>query len=697
MNFNFLTPRFHLLLKFVLIALFCMLTQHAHSQWSRTNGPIGGSINDFVAVGNILFAGCYSGVWQSTDNGDNWIPKNDFPGSNSNRPGIISLATDSVYLYAGGTYDLFKAPVNGGAWTATSLGIGNITALEIMGGKIYAGGPGGVRMSSDSGLTWVPFVSGMTLMNTLSMATNGNYLYLGTTLGGLYRLANGDSTWVPLNAFTSNADVRALLIDSTLIYAGSQVKIKVSFDNGVSWASISNGLPVSFPVKSLGKFEGYVYASAYNGLYRTNNNGANWNSNSNPLGVTVSTFAVKDSMFFAGSEYAGVHRRQSGSNSWSRKWIGFNNGSISALATQGQRLFAASNVGIFNTDDEGVTWNGPSLGVNTYIINTIAANDSIVLAGTLQDGIFKSTNSGTSWSPLSIGIPTGSTSIQDIQFLDNFVFASALNYGMFRSSDMGINWDTINVGLTSTNNRRIFFIESIGSNLYISTPQNIFVSYDYGLSWNTMTNGLQFPSLVAPRITSIGNYLFAAISGKGVFRYLEGDTAWLPVDLGAWEIYTTHSSITHLGHYLFVDANNELIFSDDLGLTWNAVGSSLETNSVNSMVTIGQVGYATSGVRGVFKNSSLLTSMIEIPKEKPCILYPNPIFKNEYIVNLDCEVISEFKLAELLDLRGLVVRKLQFSSAENNIQFNLENVSPGFYFIRILNGKENRLFKLVVR
>ena len=67
------TPRSVLLTSLFLF----LIADMGDAQWVQTNGPTGGSITSFAAMGTKLFAGSHGGgVLLYTNNGDSWTPVN---------------------------------------------------------------------------------------------------------------------------------------------------------------------------------------------------------------------------------------------------------------------------------------------------------------------------------------------------------------------------------------------------------------------------------------------------------------------------------------------------------------------------------------------------------------------------------------------------------------------------------------------
>ena len=127
----------------LLIAFIVSTNTTINAQWSRTNGPYGGSISELAIKGTTIIAGT---------NGDG----------------------------------VFLSDNNGASWTQTTFTGASITALVVDTSNIYAGtyGYAGVYISSDNGITWSQANTGLTNTHVWCLAKNDSDLYAGTNGGG---------------------------------------------------------------------------------------------------------------------------------------------------------------------------------------------------------------------------------------------------------------------------------------------------------------------------------------------------------------------------------------------------------------------------------------------------------------------------------------------------------------------------------
>ena len=104
----------------------------------------------------------------------------------------------------------------------------------------------------------------------------------------------------------------------------------------------------------------------------------------------------------------GARTAWAGDNVWTS--LGPDGGSISALVIDPQNtgtVYAATGNGVFKTTDGGTSWSQASAGLPGPFVVTLVIdpqNTSTLYAWT--NSVFKSTDGGTSWNPARSGLPT---------------------------------------------------------------------------------------------------------------------------------------------------------------------------------------------------------------------------------------------------------------------------------------------------
>ncbi|HYF02062.1 MAG TPA: glycosyl hydrolase, partial [Patescibacteria group bacterium] len=280
------------------------------------------------------------------------------------------------------------------------------------------------------------------------------------------------------------------------------------------------------------------------------------------------------------------------------------NTNVIYLATGDGNASSAYSVGVLKSTDGGETWNTTGLNYTTtqgrvmsrILINP--SNSSIVLVAT-NNGIFRTTNGGTSWTQVQAG------NFKDMEFKPgdpSVIYAGTSNGGVFRSSNSGSSFSQITSGLPTTNGGRIEIAVSpaepeIAYALFASSTTNgflgLYISYNSGLTWSLASNS---PNILDGSVTGNTN------SGQGWYDLA---LAVSPVDaaevfvggLNVWRSQDAGSTWTRLTHWYDLGNNSPTIHADQHCLYFapgtsrlfaaNDGGLYTSTNSGNSWSWIG--------------------------------------------------------------------------------------------------------------
>ena len=137
--------------------------------------------------------------------------------------------------------------------------------------------------------------------------------------------------------------------------------------------------------------------------------------------------------------------------------IGPTSETIAALAIDPRTpsiVYAGSDGdGIFRSTNSGESWSKVTNGLTDLYVSAIVidpATPKILYIGTRESGVFKSTNSGESWSAVNTSLPCPyifSLAIDPIT--PTTIYAGTL-CGVFKSLNGGENWSVINTGMPDT-------------------------------------------------------------------------------------------------------------------------------------------------------------------------------------------------------------------------------------------------------
>ena len=259
--------------------------------------------------------------------------------------------------------------------------------------------------------------------------------------------------WTPL-ATTGVTTTRSMTSAAGALYAATYpTGVKKSTDAGDNWSPVNTGLPQSganYFVESVGYNGTYLFAGTQSGIYRSNDGGASW---SVANGTLTASNAVNANKFyvFAGVTMAvfngdilsggGIWRTGNNGNTWTIGHSGMgSNAKVFNMAVNGATLYASTNVGLYNSSDNGLSWQ-PSVSMN-YACYGIAVNGNNLIALTAF-GYRYSTNGGSVWTDAT-GDPASPVG-GEIAVFDGKIYATVVTSGtttsdVLVSTTNGASW-----------------------------------------------------------------------------------------------------------------------------------------------------------------------------------------------------------------------------------------------------------------
>ena len=570
-------PTFRGLLAPALVAggLMGLPAAAAHADWVQTSGPRGGTIRSLAAVPN---------------------------------------GSGGTSLFAGQTH-AWRSDDQGASWIHLAGGLTDPNAFAVVavpngsgGNDVFLGTGNGVFRSADFGASWMASSNGIPAnlsIYTLASGPNGaggTNLYAGGYLGAAYRSSNNGASWTAIQSGlpAGQANVNALTTTAAgTVLAGTMNGIYRSTNFGASWTRVFTLYGFSFA-----RHGSTLYAGTSNGVYRSINDGATWTPINNGLGFAwiQSMAAIPDGSgvtLFAGA--GGVLRSTDNGATWTSANLGLTAQVVHALATApnpagGTDLYAGTNEGIFRSTNRGNSWTNVSF-IYSRVQALEASPSGAILAGTEAD-IFRSTNAGATWTDTN-----GSAVASALDFATNLhgtqgvsLFAGGSPTGVAKSTDDGATWFHSSNGLGDFDVNSVAAVPngSGGTNLLAGTYSELYISTDDGNNWgpaNLQTLTLDYA--VTP------NGIFAAGFG-GVWRSTNGGTAWTAASGGIEGRIVQGIAATANGANLFAGGEFGVYRSTDDGATWSLANSGLTDPRINTLLSPDGTNVFAAGGGGVF-------------------------------------------------------------------------------------------------
>ncbi|MGE5829824.1 MAG: WD40/YVTN/BNR-like repeat-containing protein [Micromonosporaceae bacterium] len=478
-----------------------------------------------------VFGGVGSGIYRSTDGGNTWTRlAGGLPASSSNlgRMSIAVAANSPSRLYA------MAVDTSGdftGFWTSTNSGdtwtqITNTSALSSSQstygwwfGRIWVDPASsthlfvaGVPMveSSNAGSTWTSNSSSFHADQHAMAWDPGSAgrVYLGND-GGVYRSQSNGSlggswtkgTYQPFNQFYTVAVSRQ---DFTRVLGGAQDNGSLRSWGTPSWNSINGGDGTTSLISPTN--QNNVYVCSQNGSCRRSTNGG---SSTLAFGSTTSS---------------------------RRNWVTpvvFDPNNAGIIYYAGDRVNRSTNLA------QSFTVISPDLthgagGIGGYVFGTITtlavakSSAATIYAGTDDGRVWRTTNTGGSWTEITAGLPTRwitRVAVDPANANLAYVTVSGFRNGdpaahVFKTTNGGSTWTDISGDLPDAPVNDIVLDPITPSTLYVGTDVGVFSTTNGGTNWSVVGSALPLVPVSDLDVAQSGTsrIITAATYGLGMYR-----------------------------------------------------------------------------------------------------------------------------------------------------------------------------------
>ena len=154
-------------------------------------------------------------------------------------------------------------------------------------------------------------------------------------------------------------------------------------------------------------------------------------------------------------------------------------------------------------------------------------SNTIYVGSHHTQGVFKTTNGGGSWTPMTDNLPSLAVAALAVDpSTASRVYTASPNLGVYRSENGGVDWTPLSGSPTRlTDCCDTLIVDPTNSDkLYMTSLDGVYRSTDRGVNWDLVNDAGQATALVMhPNHPEI---LFAGIVGQGVFYTGDGGTTW---------------------------------------------------------------------------------------------------------------------------------------------------------------------------
>ncbi len=530
-----------------------------------------------------LFAGTGgNGIFRSENTGNTWTQITNGLSEASDVWAI--LFSDNATIFIGTGHGIYQSEDNGTTWQPSGLADFTVkTITTLPNGDLLAGaGTDGIYRSVDNGSTWQLTDEQTMSFDTVHVTVGPNGTVFASTWGqGMYRsLDNGDS-WEQSYNWTS-WEFRKVVFDRKGIpYACATRDVVRSWDNGHSWAQDwgqtfyfdnfgdiffgkggyiivglwGRGTYVSFDdgVTWRRSFQPYfedvgiktittdqsnkLIVGTGNGVFRSDDNGTSSYYYGLGSKIIISTEITPGGTIFAGTAGSGLYAISDGEADWTPVMSGIDpDESIWDMYTDDSTLFAATENGVYESSDGGITWTHAGL-EGKQVRSLASCSTGELFAATPNDGVFMRSSSTSTWI-----LTNESTSDLVINKMvvnsEDTIFLATSGQNVMCSSDRGATWLHLSTpDFTPYDNLDTFIPELLlddEGNLYATSMNRAFVSEDNGQTWAdyvSISLSINRMAILPDGTIFIGveYYHPHQIHNSGLFRSTDDGNSWTRV------------------------------------------------------------------------------------------------------------------------------------------------------------------------
>ncbi|MBI2259466.1 MAG: PKD domain-containing protein [Flavobacteriia bacterium] len=519
---------------------------------------------------SVLLVATSNGVYRSTNAGSTWTQEQ--VGSFKD---MEFKPSDPNTVYAAGE-EFFKSTDNGASWTKITSGVPdyNVTArisiavteansayVYILVGNYSDNGLYGVYRSTNSGTSFTERHSSSP--NLLGWESDGSdqggqafydLTIAASPLNADHVMVGGVNLWRSTNGGTSftinghwwgdvapyvHADHHDIvyLPGSSTYFSANDGGIFKTTNSGTSWSDLSSQLAIAQQYRiSLSTSNPSLVVTGHQDNGTNKYNGSSWSNIYGGDGMDCFIDRTNNNTIIASYVYGEHKKSTDGGNNFSVITSGLPVGDgnaewLSAIhqdPTTASTYYAGGRNSLYKSTNSGSSWTqmGTPSGTGNVMEFVIAPSNNQVIYAIKEDAISKSTNGGTSFTNVTGTLPTTSAAISNVTVSntdENVVFVTFSGYSsankVFKSTNGGTSWTNYSTGLPNVPaNTVVYFNGSADQSVYVGTDVGVYYRDNNLTSWSMYSNGLPRVRIRDLEIYYATGILRAGTYGRGLWE-----------------------------------------------------------------------------------------------------------------------------------------------------------------------------------
>ncbi|MBX7236335.1 MAG: peptidoglycan DD-metalloendopeptidase family protein [Caldilineales bacterium] len=289
--------------------------------------------------------------------------------------------------------------------------------------------------------------------------------------------------------------------------------------------------------------------------------------------------------------------------------VGLTNRTVFDLASANNAcgtVFAGTDQGIYRSWDTGRSWyllpvgldapfgsdlgfDDPAIPTDNLVpaVVTCPANPSVVYMTRWGEGVYRSTDAGTTWQLRSGGaLDRYVYDLAASSFSCDVVFAASGEKGVFETNDGGAYWQARNNGLSNLYTRSLAVAAGNADRLVLGTTSGAYYTMDGGVNW-WGGGGLPTETIRALAVAHVdANVVYAGTATRGIYRSADGGATWQSTNNGLGNVEARALAIDPFNPqviYAGRDDGGGVYRSVDGGANWSAFDEDLGSRNIKSL------------------------------------------------------------------------------------------------------------------
>jgi len=296
-----------------------------------------------------------------------------------------------------------------------------------------------------------------------------------------------------------------------------------------------------------------LYVATTDYIFKTRDGGRTWENLSKGMThsrvISMAIDPAYPATVYAGTKGDAVFKSYDGGQRWVSQRSGLEGVVMTSVVNQfvfdpldSNRLFVATTMGIFESQNGGETWQKRMDGMKEVLMVLTLALDptrpTVLYAGT-SGGMYKSLNRAVRWEKVNNGLvdPTllkssralGVTVTLVDPFAPDTVYAATLN-GLYKTTDGAKSWTRTAQLLPDQMMSAMVLDRAKAGVIYVASREGVHKSEDGGITWIPINKGLASLNVrsLAQSPTDPKTF-YVGTNGSGLYRSRDGGDRWEPM------------------------------------------------------------------------------------------------------------------------------------------------------------------------